>query len=134
MSSGIWLLIIVLIIFAGIGILFIGGFVLLVFFMLRHNVGASSAKLREVVEDWAEDHGYEVLDISNDAPPDHPFKDRFGIGIGKRPAMVRAVEMRNRKGQTRHGCIYVQARLGAGRHGMGLTGFIPESLEVVWDD
>jgi hypothetical protein len=132
--SGVWFFIIGLVICAGVVAAFIAGIVFLVFFILRHNVGAGTAKLRAVVEDWAEDHGYEVLNISSDVPSDHPFKDRFGFGFGKRPAIVRAVEMRGRNGRIRHGWLYVQARLGGGRHGGGLTGFIPESLEVAWED
>jgi hypothetical protein len=130
----IWFLILGLVICVGMVVAFIVGIVLLVVFILRYNVKTSTAKLRAVVGDWAEDHGYQVLNISGDGPAEHPFRDRIGFCLVQRPAIVRSVEMRDHDGRIRHGWLYVQARLGGGWHGAGLTGFIPESVEVAWED
>ena len=132
--GGIWLLILGLVICVGMVVACIVGIVLFVVFILRYNVKTSNAKLQAVIEDWAADHGNQVLNISSDPPAEHPFRDRIGFGQVQQPAMVRSVEMRDHHGQIRHGWLYVQARLGGGWHGAGLTGFIPESVEVVWVD
>ena len=133
-SGGIWLLILGLVICVGMVVACIVGIILFVVFIYRYNVKTSNAKLRAVIEDWAEDHGYQVLNISSDPPAEHPFRDRIGFDLDQRSAMVRSVEMRDQHDQIRHGWLYVQARLGGGWHGGGLTGFIPESVEVAWKD
>jgi hypothetical protein len=111
-------------------LLFIGGALLI--FYLGKNVAAPmrQRQLQGIVEDWAHDHGYEVLEIRAVESRDHPFGDRFGFGFGKTPGVVKAVEMRDRKGRVRQGWIFVRVWIS----GRGSSGFVPGSLEMVWDD
>jgi hypothetical protein len=80
-----------------------------------------------ILEDWAADEGCELLKA--DWPEDrrHPFADRFGVGLGKQPAIVLAVKVRTRHGDVRRGWAYL-------RQGYLPPRLLPESLEVVWDE
>src|SRR5436190_11246985 len=86
-----------------------GGF--LIFYLGKKVVAPMRQRqLEAAVEDWADDHGYELLEITEVESRDHPFADRFGFGFGKTPGVVKCVEMRNRKGRIRRGWIFVRAR------------------------
>jgi hypothetical protein len=83
-----------------------------------------------MVEDWAQEHDYELLAIRDCRSRDHAFADRFGSGFGRSPGIVKRVEMRARNGRVRRGWIFVKARLTA----QGYSGFLPNSLEVAWQN
>jgi hypothetical protein len=105
-------------------------FVAVLIFVARRGVGPGTVQLQRIIEDWAEEHDYELLDVAEERSRDHPFADRFGFGFGKAPAVVRRIKVRTRKGRVRRGWVYVRARLG----GRGYSGFQPETLEVAWED
>ena len=81
-----------------------------------------------ILENWAADEGCELLkaDWLEDRR-DHPFADRFGVGWGKRPAIVLVVKVRTPQGQVRQGWAYLQYR------GLRSRTLLPDSLEVAWD-
>ena len=102
----------------------------LLIFIARQGVGVGASQLQTIIANWAEEHDYDLLDVSEVRSRDHPFADRFGFGFGKAPAVVRRIKVRTRKGRVRRGWVYVKARLG----GRGYSGFRPETLEVAWED
>ncbi len=124
-----WLVVIVGVFLCGF-VVVAGSIALVVYLVLRSRRPGGSGSLERIIEDWAEENGYEVLEISTAIDDDHPFADRFGAGFGKRPGVVRYIEVRTRKGRKRGGHVYIAARLGPG----GYSGLRPASLEVVWDD
>jgi hypothetical protein len=103
----------------------------LLIFIARQGVGVGASQLQTIIANWAEEHDYELLDVSEVRSRDHPFADRFGFGFGKAPAVVRRVKVRTRKGRVRRGWVYVRARMPVGGFG---GGFRPETLEVAWED
>jgi hypothetical protein len=111
-------------------LLLVGGGLLL--FYLGKNVSGPliQRQIESIVEDWADEHSYELLEIGDVRSREHPFADRFGFGLGKTPGIVKEVEMRDRKGRLRRGWIFLKARWA----GKGYSGFVPGSLEVAWDD
>ena len=104
----------------------VGGAIYLIF-TARSTLLPGPGQIGAIIEEWARTHGYEVLRIDPVSGRDHPFADRFGAGFGKRPAVVRAVEVRTPAGRRRKGWVYIAAR---GYHAG--AGFRPESLEVAW--
>jgi hypothetical protein len=124
-----YLFVIGLVLCFGFTILLIVGGGLLIFLLGKKVTGPMRQRqIETMVQDWAEDHGYELVEISDLDSRDHPFADRFGFG--KTPGLVKCVEMRDRKGRPRNGWIFIKARLS----GRGYSGFVPGSLEVAWDD
>jgi hypothetical protein len=78
---------------------------------------------------------HELLAVSALASRDHPFADRFGFGFRKKAAVVKRIKVRDRRGRVRRGWVYVRIRLGAGPRGVpAFAGFLPESLEVAWEN
>jgi hypothetical protein len=115
--------------------LFIGGGIgALIYFLSRRNRAAQASEFSDLLEEWAERNGYQVLRIGQRAKGGHPFADRFGFGVGKKPATVFEVEMRDRRGHRRLGWAYVRIRLQAGPRGPAFGGYIRDSLEVAWDE
>jgi hypothetical protein len=117
----------------GVVLLFVAAFVGIAFLIIRGSKGAGGAhghELRALVEDWADDHGFEVLEVGATVTGRHPFQDRFGFGFGKRAAVVRDVEMRDREGRVRQGWVYVRVRMA----NRAFAGYDAGSLEVAWDD
>jgi hypothetical protein len=131
-AEGFFLLLIVFVVCLGLGLLFIVGFgVFLILFAGRRVVAPMHQRqLRSIIEDGMAERDYELLEVTDETSRDHPFADRFGFGFGKRPAVVKRIEARDRAGRTRRGWAYVRAWVT----GMGHSGFIPESLEVAWED
>jgi hypothetical protein len=126
-------LILVAVVLLVIVVVFLAGAGLLIFFMTKlyqNRAAIGSNKLRPILEDWADDHDLELLEIDDAVPRDHPFADRFGSGFGKKPALVRSFEVRDRKGRIRRGWVYIRMRMAHG----GFGGFVLDSLEVEWDD
>jgi hypothetical protein len=110
-------------------ILFIAGGVGLYF--LSRSVGSvRHRQVRSLLEDWAEDRDYEVLDVQPAGTRDHPFADRFGFGFGKRPGIVQRIKVRDRRGRVRRGWMYLGAQVTIRG---GYSGFLPNTLEVVLD-
>jgi hypothetical protein len=105
-------------------------FVAVLVYMSRRGIGQGASQLQTIIEDWADEHDYELLDVAEERSRDHPFADRFGFGFGKAPAVVRRIKVRTRKGRVRRGWVYVRARMVGGRYGP----FLPETLEVAWED
>jgi hypothetical protein len=118
----------------GVFVLFVGIFVGLAFLLKRTSkalaITPHSKELRALVEDWADEEGYEVLEVGTTVTGQHPWADRFGFGFGKKPAIVRDVEMKDRKGRVRQGWVYVRIRM----FGRAFAGYVADSLEVAWDD
>jgi hypothetical protein len=121
-TGGFCALVVVVIAIAGALILFVGS---------RAVKGQSNREIESILNDWAEGQGFELLQVGGRDPHGSPFADRFGFGFGKRPAIVQSIEVRDRKGRTRHGWAYVQARM-AGRG--GYSGFLRDTLEVRLED
>jgi hypothetical protein len=130
-NAPIYLFIIGMVLCAGFAVLLLVGGGLLIYYLGKGVIGPMRQRqLQRIVEDWADERGYELLEISDLESRDHPFADRFGVGFGKTPGMVKCVEMRDRKGRVRQGWVFVKARVSA----RGYSGFEPSSLEVAWDD
>jgi hypothetical protein len=112
----------------GVTVILLAGGAALIFFLSKSVVGPwNSGQLDSIIEDWAQDEGYEIVDIWEVRGRDHPFADRFGFG--KKPAVVRQIEVRDRKKRLRRGWVYVRARFA----GTGYSGFLSDSLEVAWE-
>jgi hypothetical protein len=110
------------------------GFVFLIIFIGKRGIApARQNQLEEIIEEWADDKGYELLEARRVTSRDHPFADRFGFGFGKKPAMVQEIEVRDRKGRVRRGWAYIRVRM-AGTSGTAFGGFVRDSLEVAWED
>jgi hypothetical protein len=90
---------------------------------------AMNAQAEEAIEDWAEDHGYEVLGLREADPRDNPFTGRYGKWGGKRPGVVMRVKVRDQHDHIRRGWILLLAR-GA----VAYLGYDPGTLEVAWED
>jgi hypothetical protein len=96
----------------------------------RKVAGAAiNAQVEEAIEDWAEDHGYEVLGLSEADPRENPFAGRYGNWGGKRPGIVMRVKVRDRNDRVRSGWILLLAR-GA----VVYLGYDSGTLEVAWED
>jgi hypothetical protein len=106
-------------------------FALLIVYLGKNVVGPMNLEhLDRIIEDWAEDEGYEVVGIREVRGRDHPFRDRFGWGRRGPVGVVRQVKVRDKDGAVRRGWVFVKARLGP----HGYSGFQPGSVEVVWED
>ena len=117
--------------FGAFALLLIGG-VVLIFFLGKGVVGpARQRQVRSLVEDWAREHDYELLEIGDLDSRDHPFADRFGFGFGKTPGIVKCITMKDPRGRVRRGWVYFKGRLTARG---GYSGIVPESLEIAWGD
>ncbi|HJZ89237.1 MAG TPA: hypothetical protein VKE40_00090 [Gemmataceae bacterium] len=96
----------------------------------RKVAGAAlNAQVEETIEDWAEDHGYELLGLREADARDNPFTGRYGNWGGKRPGIVMRVKIRDRDDRVRRGWILLLAR-GA----VVYLGYDPGTLEVEWED
>jgi hypothetical protein len=133
MNTDAWIFIVVFIVLALIFVLiFVAGligFVFLLIFLGRANRTARMQQVEDIVRDWTEQHGYELLSMGEEGLRNSPFADRFGFGFGKKPAIVRSIEARDPKGRVRRGWIYIRARFAGPR---GFSGFLPDTLEVAW--
>ncbi len=107
----------------------VGSIAALVFFLVRHAAG-SGDRLRAILAGWAENRGYELVEVGDASGRDHPFKDRFGFGFGKRPAVVRHIEVRDERGRERQGWVYLPMRMV----GRSFAGYLTNELEVAWAD
>jgi hypothetical protein len=123
------IVLVVVIFFFFVVLLGIIGIVALIFFLSKANRSMRLQEVESVVRDWAEQHGYELLGLREEGIQNSPFADRFGFGLNQKPAIVRSIEARDRKGRLRRGWIYLRARY-AGRG--GFRGFLPDTLEVAW--
>jgi hypothetical protein len=102
----------------------------LILFLARNVTGPLNRKqLQSIIEDWAEEEGYELQEVLAVHSRNHPFADRFGFGLGKRAGVIKEIEVRDRKGRLRRGWVWIQAR----STGRGYSGFLPNSLEVAWE-
>jgi hypothetical protein len=88
-------------------------------------IGGSAGKAEAIMNDWAAEHDYQLLDLIRVTERRHPFADRFGVGWGKWPGVVYFVEVRTRKKRTRTGWVYMRIA----PFGIPLR----ETLEVLWD-
>jgi hypothetical protein len=133
MNTDAWIFILIFIVAAVIFLLVFAlalvGFVALLFFLGKANRSARLQQVESIVRNWTEQHGYELLNISEEGIRNSPFADRFGAGFGKRPAIVRSIEAKDPKGRVRRGWIYIRARFAGPR---GFSGFLPDTLEVAW--
>jgi hypothetical protein len=105
------------------------GFAALIIVLGRRQAATRAREVEAWIEDWADEEGYELLAV-READDDHPFADRFGFGAGRRPGVVRAIKVRDRKNEVRRGWVYIAARRVGGRY----RGFDRDSLEVAWED
>jgi hypothetical protein len=113
--------------FAFLVLLIIGGGILIFTVGARAVKGISSKEIESILQAWADEHGYQLLQIGGRDPREGPFGDKFGFG--KRPGIVKSFEAQDKKGNVRQGWAYLAARMG----GRGYSGFKRESLEVRWD-
>jgi hypothetical protein len=123
------IVVVVVVFFFFIVLLGLIGIVALIFFLAKANRSARLGQVESIVRNWTEQHGYELLSIGEEGIHDSPFADRFGFGFGKKPAIVRSIEARDRQGRVRRGWIYLRARQVGPR---GFGGFLPDTLEVAW--
>jgi hypothetical protein len=76
-----------------------------------------------ILSRWVADQGGELVALAPVTASTHPFTDRFGVGLGKWPGRVFAIQVRTRQ-QVYSGHAYMR---------MGLFGRLdPQSLEVIW--
>lgn len=114
--------------FGAFALLLVGG-IALIFFLGKGVVGPMRQRqVESLVEDWAREHDYELLEVSDLDSRDHPFADRFGFG--KTPGIVKCIKMRDARGLVRRGWVYFRGRVGP----RGYSGIIADSLEIAWGD
>jgi hypothetical protein len=107
-------------------VLLAAGFLVLIFFLGR-KLGASRMKeIEKYVEDWLEEQGYELVEITEEGAADSPFRDRRPY----RPGIVRTIEAKDRRGRVHRGWVFFPARMGA----RGYSGFRLEAMEVEWEE
>jgi hypothetical protein len=99
-------------------------------FLARSLGSVRHRQVQSLLEDWAEENDYELLDVQPAGTRDHPFADRFGFGLGKRPGIVQRIKVQDRRGRVRRGWMYIAAAFT----GRGYSGFLPRTLEIVLDD
>jgi hypothetical protein len=101
------------------------GFIVLILFIGR-NVGASRLKeMERYVADWAEEEGYELVELTDKGLKGNPFSERRPY----RPGLVRGIQVKDRHGHVHRGWVFFPARLGP----RGYSGFRLEGMEVEWE-
>src|SRR5262249_51397518 len=123
------IVVVVVVFFVFLFLLGLIGIIALIFFLSKANRSLRLHEVDSIVRDWAEQHGYELLGLSEEGIQKSPFADRFGFGFDKKPAIVRVIEARDPKGRVRRGWIYLRARF-AGRG--GYRGFLRDTPGVAW--
>jgi hypothetical protein len=110
------------------GLLFLAivlGGVLIVFFGIRLGAHRQS-QVQKMLEEWAQDNGYELLKVGGESAKASPVGRRL---MARGPGLVQSVEVRDRNGRVRQGWMFIKAQ----KVGAHYSGFRPETFEVVFE-
>jgi hypothetical protein len=81
----------------------------------------------QVIAHWAEQAGYDLLSVSDEAPADDRVAAAFGYSRWDRPSQVCRVRLKDRQDNVHNAWVLMAGHDDGGQ-------FTPDFIEVAWDD